>query len=497
MSQRHWTKQFPSVCGALLLTLFGAAPPAAAASAVAGDPRVQQALALARTWLEGQRAYDRIPGVSAAIVHDQEVLWIGAYGQADVATERPAAADTLYSICSISKLFTSVAVLRERDEGRLRLDDPVGKHLPWFALARTEGEGDITIEGLLTHASGLPRESDFPYWAPPDFDFPTPGEIIARLGKQAALYAPERAFQYSNLGMALAGEVVGATSSMPYGDYIRKNILVPLELAGTTPELPEKERGRRLATGYAALDREGRRAPMPFFRTNGIAPAAGFASTAGDLARFASWQFRLLEKGGREVLKATTLREMHRVHWVEPDFETLWGLGFEIWRKGERVFVGHGGSCPGFRTMLLIMPEEKVAAVFMANAGGVDSQKWAQTLYDIVGPAIRAALKEPGKAKPADPGMARYTGTYSDAPWGGETAVVPWEDGLAMIDLPGGDPIGSLTRLRKTGDHTFRRVRKDDSLGEEVVFEIGADGRAARYTRHSNPWPRVGEIPGS
>ena len=96
------------------------------------DVRVVSALELARTWLEAQRAYDQIPGVSAAIVVDQQVLWSGGFGQADLASGRAASADTIYSICSISKLFTSVAVMQQRDAGKLRLDDPVAQHLPWF-----------------------------------------------------------------------------------------------------------------------------------------------------------------------------------------------------------------------------------------------------------------------------------------------------------------------------------------------------------------------------
>jgi CubicO group peptidase (beta-lactamase class C family) len=464
---------------------------AAGGQSVASDPRVGQALELARTWLEAQRAYDRIPGISAAIVHEQEVLWKGAFGRADVASGRPASADTIYSICSISKLFTSVAVMRERDAGALRLDDPVGKYLPWFRLARTEGEGDVTIEGMLTHASGLPRESDYPYWSGPDFPFPTRDQIVAKISSQAALYPPETYFQYSNLGLTLAGEVVSATSGMPYADYVRKNVLDPLALSSTTTEMPAGQQDKRLATGYSALDRKGERRPVPFFTAKGIDPAAGFASTAEDLGRFASWQFRLLETGGTKVLKATTLREMYRVHWIEPDFETAWGLGFHVWRSDSKVFVGHGGSCPGYRTQVLLMPEERVATVFLANAQNVDAQKWAQLLYDIVGPAVRDAVKEPGKGKAPAPGLERYIGTYDEQPWGGEVAVVRWDDGLAMLELPTMDPVKDLLKLKKTGENTFRRIRKDEKLGEEVVFEIGPDGRASRFMRHSNHSPRI------
>jgi CubicO group peptidase (beta-lactamase class C family) len=478
---------------ALALALLAASPiaePADAAASPAGDPRVRQALHVARTWLEAQRGYEQIPGISAAIVHDQQLLWSGGFGKADLASGRAAAADTLYSVCSISKLFTSLAVMQQRDAGKLRLDDPVQRHLPWFSLRRSEGEGEVVIEGLLTHASGLPRESDHPYWTGPDFPFPTREEIRARLSRQDALYAPETAFQYSNLGMSLAGEVVSATSGMPYADYVRKNLLDPIGLESTFPEMPAGQRGQRLAQGYSAIDREGRRHPMPFFETRGIAPAAGYASSADDLARFASWQFRLLGRGGNEVLKATTLREMHRVHWVEPDFETTWGLGFAVSRSEGKVFVGHGGSCPGFRTHILLMPDERVATVFLANAQGVATNQWAQKLYDVVAPAIKAATKEPGKAKAADPALAPYFGTYSSG-FAGETAVFAWEDGLGMLGLPTMEPLKGIAKLKKTGEHTFRRVRKDEKLGEEVAFEIGKDGRAERFRVHSNYQKRV------
>jgi CubicO group peptidase (beta-lactamase class C family) len=197
----------------LFLALLAAAARPATTDTLADDPRVASALELARGWLEGQSAYERIPGVSAAIVYDQDVLWSGGFGKADLASGRPARADTLYSICSISKLFTSIAVLQQRDAGHLRLDDPVARHLPWFALKRSEGEGDVTIEGLLTHAAGLPRESDYPYWSAPDFVFPTREEIIERLKGQEPLYAPERNFQYSNLGITLAGECAAAAAA--------------------------------------------------------------------------------------------------------------------------------------------------------------------------------------------------------------------------------------------------------------------------------------------
>ena len=134
-----------SVLFTLLACLGGSG---ATAQGLADDPRVTQRLEAVRVWLEAQRAYDRVPGVSAAVVHDQQVLWSGGFGQA-AEGGRATDADTLYSICSISKLFTSVAVMQQRDLGRLRLDDPVKKHLSWFGLKRAESEGEVTIDTIL------------------------------------------------------------------------------------------------------------------------------------------------------------------------------------------------------------------------------------------------------------------------------------------------------------------------------------------------------------
>jgi hypothetical protein len=316
--------------------------------------------------------------------------------------------------------------------------------------------------------------------------------VIARVSSQQMLYPAETVWQYSNLGLTLAGEVAAAVSGQPYGDLVRKGILDPLGLASTTPQMPSDQRGKRLATGYGGLGREGRRQPAQFFTARGVAPAAGFASTVEDLARFAQWQFRLLDKGGTEILRATTLREMHRVHWIDPDFTNSYGLGFAVWRSGEKTFVGHGGSCPGFRSHLLLKPDEKLATVFMANAQGVNASQYAQRLYDIVGPALAAAAKEKDKAPPVpDPALTAYVGSYASAFSSTETAVFLWEDGIAMLSLPNPDPVPAIAKIKKVGDHTFRRVRKDERLGEPIVFEMGPDGKALRYVLHSNPYDRM------
>ncbi len=463
----------------------------AAANDVKDDPRVQTALGLLETWAEAEMAYADIPAVSMAVVHDQDVLWTHGFGFADRERKAEASADTIYSVCSISKLFTAIGVLQLRDQGKLELDDPVSQHLPWFDIQQSYSDAPpITVRGILTHSAGLPRESDHPYWTYPEYSFPTREEIIDRLSEQQTLYPEGRYFQYSNLGLTLAGEIVAQVSGESYDAYSRRHILDPLGLTDTSTEIPAAHRGGRFAMGYGGKRREGGRESLTFLQIKGISPAAGYASTVLDLAKFASWQFRLLQNGGEEVLKASTLREMQRVHWVDPDWKTTWGLGFAVARRDDKNFVGHGGACPGFRSDLLLQTKEKFAAVSMANASDADASSFTRTAYRIVAPALAEAAAAPEKGKAPDPSLSRYVGRYRSG-WGGEIAVLPWKDGLAMITLPTDNPMDSLELLKLTGENRFRRVRRDDGeLAEEVVFTV-ENGEVTRFTGHNNHFPRV------
>ncbi|UCF40970.1 MAG: serine hydrolase [Gemmatimonadota bacterium] len=472
----------------LILSIVGlalAAPCLAQQSVDPTNPRVQEALHLLGVWIEAQRAYEQIPGVSVAVVHDQDLLWSAGFGYADREAETPATAETQYSICSISKLFTSVAVMQLRDQGKLRLDDPVGRHLSWFDIQDTYPDGPpVTVQGILTHSSGLPRESDYPYWSPPDFPFPTHDELVARLREQRELYPGATWYQYSNLGLTLAGEIVTALSGEPYGAYERRHILDPLGMAHTTPAIAPDD---RLASGYTAMTREGRRERLPLFTPRGIAPAMGFASTVEDLAKFASWQFRVLYHGANEVLGRNTLREMQRVHWLDPDWSPGRGLGFGVWRSNDKTFVGHGGSCPGYRSQLTLQVDDRLATIFMANANGVNAGAFAQQAQQIMAPALAAAAD----TTRLDPAFARYLGTYSELPWSGEAAVIPWKGKLAVLYLPTTDPLDALMKLEHVEGHTFRRIRDDGSLGEEIRFDVDDAGRVLRMWQHSNFSPKV------
>jgi CubicO group peptidase (beta-lactamase class C family) len=442
-----------------------------------------EAIRVLDIWLEAQREYDRLPGISVALVKDQEIIWSRGYGLADLDSKTGTTPATIYSICSISKLFTSIAVMQLWEAGKLRLDDRVADVLPWFNLEQQHPDsGPITIRSLLTHSSGLPRESAHPYWSGPDFPFPTSTQVKDKLGDQKTLYPASTYFQYSNLGLSLLGEIVAHVSGLPFDEYVQQNILAPLRLADTRPELPEELWGGKLATGYSALNRKGVRKKVAFFQARGIAPAAGFSSTVRDLARFASWQFRLLDKGGKEILNASTLREMQRVHWMDPDWKTTWGLGFSVYKVENRTFVGHGGSCPGYRTSLILDPEKKWAYVMMVNANGVNPGKYIKGMRKILAEAEKPVLTEKDAAIDLEP----YCGIYDSQPWGSETVVVPWQGNLAVFWLPTSSPAGDWTLLKYVRENTFCRIREDKKPGEEVIFERDKTGNVIRMFWHSN-----------
>src|SRR5262245_36298461 len=122
-------------------------------------------------WLEGQLLYRHLPGVAVGVVADQELVWSAGFGLADTGKKLPMTAQTKFRMASHSKLFTATAIMQLREQGKLRLDDPVSKYLPWFQVKSSEAEDPpITIEELLTHSSGLPREAGS-HWT--TFEFPT------------------------------------------------------------------------------------------------------------------------------------------------------------------------------------------------------------------------------------------------------------------------------------------------------------------------------------
>jgi CubicO group peptidase (beta-lactamase class C family) len=176
--------------------------------------------------MNGQIAYRGLPGIAVGVVSDQELVWSAGFGYANVAEKTPMTPTTKFRMASHSKMFAAIAIMQLREQGKLRLDDPVSKYLPWFtAKPAGDDDGPITIEQLLSHSSGLQREAG-DHWT--SYEFPTADELRRLYADRQAAFAPSVRWKYSNLAYAIAGMVTEQVSGEKWADYVDRNIFKPL-----------------------------------------------------------------------------------------------------------------------------------------------------------------------------------------------------------------------------------------------------------------------------
>ncbi len=423
-------------------------------------------------WLNAQRDFDKLPGMSVAIVQDQDIIFKKGYGYADVANKITMKPETIGSICSISKLFTSVGVMQLWEKGKLRLDDSLTALLPEYKINQQFSESvPITVRSMLTHSSGITRDIG-EGWNGPNFSFITTDELKKTLLNLQTLYPSSTYFQYSNLAMSLLGEIIASKSGTPYKKYVEENILKPMNLGNTHPYLPENYwKTGEMAKGYGGLNRQGERKPLPFFNPNALTPAAGFSSNVIDLAKFASWQLRLLSNSKAELLRPSTLKEMQRIQWTSPDKKITWGLGFYIqFQTSGITTVGHDGSCPGYVSSVMIDPKKKMGVTLLINAAA-DVYKYSDQIFTI----LNKDFVEDTTTKQTD--FSEYEGRYDVSDWGGESIIVPVKGKLIIINVPSNAAGIHMREYKYIKKDVFRLIRDDDkTLGEELVFERDEKG---------------------
>lgn len=458
--------------------------PVLGAQSVANHPDVLGAERLFSAWLEGQIAYKQLPGVVVGVVHDQQLVWAQGFGYADLAAKRPMTPQVKFRMASHSKLFTATAIMQLREQGKVRLDDPVERHLPWFRMAPAgEDDGPITIEQLLSHSSGLQREAG-DHWT--TWAFPTAAELRSQMGQRQAALPPMTRWKYSNLAYSVAGLVVEAASGQRYADYVGQRIFGPLGMTGSSVDADVPG----LATGYGRRMPDGTREVIPFVDARGMGAATGITSTVEDMARFVSAQFRRGPAGGDRILSSASLREMHRVRSLEETWTTGNGIGFSVSRVGDRTYVGHGGSYPGYTTQTLIQLDGRVGVIVLTNTNDSDPGGIARQLMQTVGAAVLKA----GATKPVavawDPAWGRFAGLYRGR--FGDQQVVLLHEKLVLI-TPNAPTLDGPVELVPLGGGRFRFTAPTGGgvVGEVVRFEE-AGGRVTRmYTGDS--W--VGRVP--
>lgn len=450
------------------------------------ERRLADALRLLDLWIAERVAYEEIPGLAIGVVRGDRTLWTKGYGVADLATGAPVTPATPFRLGSVSKLFTATATLQLRDRGKLGLDDPILRHLPWFRIESPyAGAPPITVRQLLTHTSGLPREGAFPYWT--THQFPERDALHAAIAGQKVFSAPGATYRYSNLGMALLGEIVERASGEPYADYLTRRVLQPLGMLSSTAA-PTEADVQRLAHAYQRRRAGEPRREIPFYPTGVFTPMGGVISTVDDLVLFLALELSAdaggsAEAGPRRVVAGPTLAEMQRLQFVYPSFAGGRGLGFAVSRRDGRTFVGHGGWIGGHRAALELDPAHKLGVVVLTNADDAAPAPFAQRALALLGEAIDGAVSAASSAeKTADPAWSSYYGKYSD-PWGWEYEVLTLDGDLILYehDYPTEeDPAAAFNRLIPVpGEpHTFTM-----GDGERVRFEMNPDGSVHRLQR--------------
>ncbi|MCZ7436596.1 serine hydrolase [Micromonospora sp. WMMC241] len=298
------------------------------------------------------QAEGHAPSLALGVVRDGELAHLALAGE----HPRPDA-DLQYRIGSITKTMTAVLVMQQRDAGRLALDDPLDKHLPGTPI------GALTVRQLLGHASGLQREPDGGEWweRAPGRDLDT---LLAGLTPGKIAYPPHLTYHYSNLAYGLLGAALERVAGAPWAELLTDRLLAPLGMRRTTvPPTEPYARGFVVHPWHETLREE------PLTDSGAMAPAGQLWSTVEDLARWAAF----LADPDPALLDPATLAEMCvPVAISDPDSWTGGhGLGVEFYRVGERVYVGHGGSMPGYVAGLVVHRPTRTAVVDFANSYGM------------------------------------------------------------------------------------------------------------------------------
>lgn len=429
------------------------------------------------------------PGMALAITSRERLLHAATFGFANLHVKRPVTADTLFEIGSISKSFTSIALLQLRDEGRFDPNEPITEYLPWFTVKSPFAP--ITGHHLMTHTSGLPRDRD---------DVPSSRYQAYGVREREVGYLPGVRYAYSNVGYQVLGYALESIAKKRYADVINERILMPLGMNASAAQFTHDTR-LNLAVGYQRMydDRPSHPA-HPLVPATWLEYAAGDGSIVSTAADMAAYARMLLNRGGgpngtrvlsQDGFKALTQRG------IEYAEKTWYGYGMMTSERDGRTLLSHSGGMVGYASMLVADPEAGVAAVVLVNgpgsAGGV-----AHFAVNVARAALRG---EPLPALPeaTDPavfkGGADYAGTYTS---GARTLVlkldppllgVPTERGLMLLEQRGRD---TFYLNDASWDRFLLRFEREN--GQVIGFSHGSDWyardgrRVAEAARHPPEW---------
>ena len=364
----------------------------------------------------------RAPALSAALYRADRDVWsctVGISGN----PQHPLQAGTQFRIGSVTKTFTAVLVMQARDDGLLDLDDPIAKYLD------VPAHGDATIRRLISHTAGFQREPFGDVWD--TLVSPDDAGLLADLDRAERVLPNNRRFHYSNLGMAVLGQLAAKVRGGSWAELLRERILDPLGLTATTVVAHDNAAVGYLVDAYSDAAHAEAQIDM-----GGAASAAQIWSTASDMARWAAFLAspEIIDPDGA-VLSAATLDEMR---WpLTTTDEALWlggfGLGLILLPQGKRVLhVGHDGAMPGFLAGVYGRRGGEgnpgaLGAAVLASSGTAAGA--IEIVHDLLRIAVEADPAEIRPWRPGQPAPEAYR-TILGQWWSeGFAFVFSWHDG--------------------------------------------------------------------
>ncbi len=405
-------------------------------------------------WLEFQMRQSEQPGCIIAVVHRDRIVLERAYGFADLVKGEKLTSRHRFRIASHSKSFTAAGIMKLREQGRVRLDDAVGRHVKGLhrQVAAT------TIGQVLSHSAGITRDGDDAGYYADRRPYPSIAELTEDL-KRPLVIDPNTRLKYSNQGFGLLGLVIGAITGEPYRGWIKREVVDAAGLTETEPDMPIA-RNVPFARGHSPKLHLGHRLVIPGdYSLNALAPAGGYVSTASDVARY----FAQLAPGARHsVLSVASRREMTRRHWRNPhsNVEGYYGLGIISGVLDGWDWFGHSGGLQGYMSRTVVLPRHELAITVLANA----TDGWAGYWLDGVMQVLRAfATRGPPGRRVRD-----WSGRWWSV-WGA-LDLVAMGDAVLTANPYIGNPFLGASELKVTGrDKALISVANGyDSYGETV-----------------------------
>lgn len=424
------------------LLVCAVAPSPAAAQTHAAPLPGPAALGAAMDSLGDSLTSGPIVGLTIAVARGPELVLARGYGLADREANRPAEANSVYQIGSVTKQFTAAAIMRLVEQGRISLDDEVTRYLTDFPA---QGHS-VTIRQLLNHTSGIRSYTSFM----PLTDSMPVSAIYEAIKEQPFDFEPGTDFRYNNSGYVLLGLVLESVTGRTYGDLLQEWFFTPLGLADTRycgaggRAVPEGYRpGATEPTRVAAVDMR-----VPF-------AAGALCSTAPDLARW-TWALSTGKVVSPESYAAmtagTTLPSGRRLSY---------GFGIVADTAHGRAVVNHGGGIPGFVSDLSLYPADSTIVVVLLNTN-TDAGAVAARAAHI---ALGVEPDDPKDLPTAAAERARLAGTYTVEQIKLEVRI--YEDGGMLMAQGAGQP---SFRLLSQGNDVFLA---DFDRSVRLVFEEG------------------------